>query len=114
MDTPLDNQGDTLLMRQRAPRVTASAGESVTVSVPIGITASSAARLVAVPANAIADSLGNVRMANMVALGAYVAATGVVSLEMVEKSLERVIAKHYSHLIPKNAEALRAGAACKG
>jgi len=71
-------------------------------------------RLVAVPANEIADSLGNTRMANMVALGAYVNATGIVPLSVVEKSLEHVIAKHYSHLIPKNAEALRAGAAYKG
>ena len=70
-------------------------------------------RLVSVPANEIADSLGNIRMANMVALGAYVNATGIVPLDVVEKSLEYVIAKHYSHLIPKNAEALRAGAAYK-
>ena len=71
-------------------------------------------KLVAVPANEIADSLGNTRMANMVALGAYVNATGIVPLSVVEKSLEHVISKHYSHLIPKNAEALRAGASFKG
>ena len=68
-------------------------------------------RLVPVAANEIADSLGNTRMANMVALGAYVQATGVLPLSAVEESLGHVIAKHYSHLIPKNAEALRAGAA---
>lgn len=66
-------------------------------------------RTVAVPANEIADSLGNTRMANMVALGAYVRATGVLTLDVVEKSLPSVIAAHYSHLIPQNAEALRAG-----
>ncbi len=71
-------------------------------------------KVVAVPANEIADSLGNTRMANMVALGAYVNATGILPLEVVEQSLSHVIAKHYSHLIPKNAEALRAGAAYKG
>jgi 2-oxoglutarate ferredoxin oxidoreductase subunit gamma len=70
-------------------------------------------KLVAVPANEIADSLGNTRMANMVALGAFVNATGILPLAAVEKSLEHVIAKHYGHLIPKNAEALRAGAAYK-
>ncbi|WP_028575757.1 2-oxoacid:acceptor oxidoreductase family protein [Desulfonatronovibrio hydrogenovorans] len=64
-----------------------------------------------VPANEIADKLGNTRMANMVALGAYVQATGVIPLEVVQKSLVNVIAAHYSHLIPKNAEALEAGAA---
>ena len=66
---------------------------------------------VAVPANEIADKLGNTRMANMVALGAYVNATGILPLSVVEESLSHVISKHYSHLIPKNAEALRAGAA---
>jgi 2-oxoglutarate ferredoxin oxidoreductase subunit gamma len=68
-------------------------------------------RVVAVPANEIADNLGNSRMANMVALGAYVAATAIVPLPVVEESLSSVISSHYAHLIPKNAEALRAGAA---
>ncbi|WP_428561818.1 MAG: 2-oxoacid:acceptor oxidoreductase family protein [Solidesulfovibrio sp. DCME] len=70
-------------------------------------------KVVAVPANEIADGLGNTRMANMVALGAYVQATGILPLAVVEESLSHVISKHYSHLIPKNAEALRAGAAYK-
>ncbi len=64
----------------------------------------------AVPANEIADKLGNTRMANMVALGAFVQATGAVALETVKESLKKVIAPHYAHLIPKNAEALQAGA----
>ncbi|MDR3044244.1 MAG: 2-oxoacid:acceptor oxidoreductase family protein [Desulfovibrio sp.] len=66
-------------------------------------------RTVGVPANDIADKLDNTRMANMVALGAYVRATGVVDLDVVKKSLTSVISAHYSHLIPKNAEALQAG-----
>lgn len=78
-----------------------------------GLADASRVKVVAVPANEIADGLGNTRMANMVALGAYVAATGVLPLSVVEDSLSHVISKHYSHLIPKNAEALRAGAAYK-
>ncbi|NHZ47942.1 2-oxoacid:acceptor oxidoreductase family protein [Nitratidesulfovibrio liaohensis] len=66
-------------------------------------------RTVCVPANDIADKLGNTKMANMVALGAYVRATGVVDLDVVKKSLGSVISAHYSHLIPKNADALQAG-----
>ncbi|HCR11987.1 MAG TPA: 2-oxoacid:ferredoxin oxidoreductase subunit gamma [Desulfovibrio sp.] len=76
-----------------------------------GLADSARVKVVAVPCNEIADGLGNTRMANMVALGAYIAATGVLPLSVVEESLSHVIAKHYSHLIPKNAEALRAGAA---
>ncbi len=66
-------------------------------------------RSVCIPVNDIADRLGNPRMLNMVALGAFIKATGLLSLEQVEKSLSNVIASHYSYLIPKNAEALRAG-----
>lgn len=63
-----------------------------------------------VPANEIADKIGNTRMANMVALGAYAQATGILEINVVQKSLEHVISAHYSHLIPKNAQALSAGA----
>jgi len=63
-----------------------------------------------VPCNEIADKIGNSRLANMVALGAYVQATGCVSLQSVKDSLKSVISSHYAHLIPKNAEALQAGA----
>ncbi|WP_291330063.1 2-oxoacid:acceptor oxidoreductase family protein [Desulfovibrio sp. UCD-KL4C] len=63
-----------------------------------------------VPANDIADKLGNSRMANMVALGAFIKASGIIDLTAVIESLPNVISAHYSHLIPKNAEALQAGA----
>jgi 2-oxoglutarate ferredoxin oxidoreductase subunit gamma len=49
-------------------------------------------------------------MANMVALGAYVQATGVLPIKRVQDSLESVISSHYSHMIPKNATAIQAGA----
>ena len=69
------------------------------------------AKLLGVAANEIADSLGNVKMANMVALGAYVQATGLMPLSAASDSLKDVISAHYSKLIPKNIEALEAGAA---
>jgi len=65
----------------------------------------------AIPCNDIADDLGNTRMANMVAIGAYVQATGVLPVEQVQACLEKVISPHYAHLIPKNSEAIAAGAA---
>ena len=68
------------------------------------------ARLLQVPVNEIADRLGNVKMANMVALGAYIGETGLLELGVVSAALENVIAPHYAHLIPANAEALQAGA----
>ena len=67
-------------------------------------------KVFAVPVNEIADGLGNARMANMVAIGAYVQATGVLPVKQVQDSLESVISAHYSHMIPKNAAAIQAGA----
>ena len=69
-------------------------------------------RAFSIPANEIANRIGTVKMANMVALGAYVAATGIVPLEAVKKSLSHVIPAHYAHLVPKNEECLQAGFDC--
>jgi 2-oxoglutarate ferredoxin oxidoreductase subunit gamma len=63
-----------------------------------------------VPANVLAEEIGNVRAANMVMLGVYVAATGVVSVESVLASLPEVLPSHRRKLIPLNESALRKGA----
>lgn len=67
-------------------------------------------RTVLVPCNEVADALGNTRMANMVAIGAYVQATGVMPVAAVQDALPSVISSRYAKLIPKNAEAIQAGA----
>jgi len=64
----------------------------------------------AVPCNEIADQLGNTRMANMVAIGAYVAATRILPVQAVIDSLKNVISERYHKLIPANTEAILAGA----
>ncbi|HZJ82841.1 MAG TPA: 2-oxoacid:acceptor oxidoreductase family protein [Clostridia bacterium] len=63
-----------------------------------------------VPANEIADGLGNVRVANMVMLGAYLSKTGVVSPDSIIESLKEVLGPSKEHLIPVNQEALKKGA----
>ncbi len=68
-------------------------------------------RAFSVPVNDIAAELGNLRLANMVALGAYVRITGIIALEAVIKSLSRVIPERYHHLLGHNTRALEAGAA---
>jgi len=65
----------------------------------------------AVPCNKIADKLGNTRMANMVAIGAFAQATGIISLDTLISALENVISPRYHELIPANTEAIKAGAA---
>ncbi|AGC50215.1 2-oxoacid:acceptor oxidoreductase family protein [Lawsonia intracellularis] len=66
-------------------------------------------KTVCVPANELADKIGNIKGANMVALGAFLKATGCLSLDVVISALERVISSHYHHLIPSNIAALEAG-----
>lgn len=65
-------------------------------------------RIIEVPANTIAQELGNPRGANMVALGAYVGATGAVSLEQIEAVVRQTFAAKPS-VIDVNLEALHKG-----
>ena len=69
----------------------------------------SKARLVKVAANEISDELGNVKMANMVALGAWLKATGALPLNVMQEALNRVVSAHYAKLISANAKALEQG-----
>lgn len=62
-----------------------------------------------IPANDMAHELGSVKMANMVALGAWLNATKALPLHIVIDALHRVVSSHYAKLIPKNAKALEAG-----
>jgi len=65
-------------------------------------------RVVKVAANEIANELGNPRGANMVALGAYVGATGAVSLEEVDSVVRETFASK-PKVIDVNLEALHRG-----
>lgn len=67
-------------------------------------------RIAAVPANALADELGDRRVANLVALGALIALTGVVAPESVVASLKRILPERRHNLIAVNAQALARGA----
>jgi len=66
-------------------------------------------RTVRVPVNELAEKLGNAKLLNMVALGAWVHATNALPLTVVQEALHRVISTHYAKLIPANAEALTTG-----
>ena len=63
-----------------------------------------------VPANKIAEETGTLQVANMAALGAYVGAKGIVSLESVMAALRRMIPEHRKELLAVNETALRQGA----
>ena len=63
-----------------------------------------------VPVNEIAIENGNPRLANMVALGAFIERTKLVQMTSLFESLEKVIDQRYHSLIPSNIKAIERGA----
>ncbi|GAM10829.1 2-oxoglutarate synthase subunit KorC [Geobacter sp. OR-1] len=66
--------------------------------------------LIAIPMNEIANSLGDPRMVNMVAVGAYAAKSGAVSIKAVEDALSDALPERNHRFIPANVKAIAAGA----
>lgn len=64
--------------------------------------------LVSVPANDMADGLGNAKSANMILLGAFIKKTGLVSLVTVLDAL-RFTLRSKKKLVEINEQALQAG-----
>ncbi len=67
-------------------------------------------RLLPVPVNDLARENGNPKLANMVALGAFIETTRWVQMTSLFESLEKVLDQRYHHLIPPNIGALQKGA----
>ena len=65
--------------------------------------------VVKVPANDIANELGNLRVANMVALGSYIAKSKSVMMETVFEVLDQILDRRQEKLITLNKEALKRG-----
>ena len=65
--------------------------------------------VVRVPANAIAESIGDKRLSNMVMVGALLARVPVLSLADVEKALDAHLPQHRKNLLPLNIQALEIG-----
>ncbi len=65
--------------------------------------------VLAIPANEIANELGNTRVANMVMMGALLAQTGIVSVESIKKGLKQVLPSHRQDLIEVNQQAMERG-----
>ena len=63
----------------------------------------------AVPASDIATELGNMKMANMVMLGALVRHTNVVSLDTIKHQLELHLSMRQRKWLEPNKEALDRG-----
>lgn len=91
------------------PRLSADGVQIVNASLVAENLLDTAKRTVYIPVNDMAHELGNVKMANMVALGAWLKATGALPLNVVQEALNRVVSAHYAKLISANANALEQG-----
>ncbi|MBE7555842.1 MAG: 2-oxoacid:acceptor oxidoreductase family protein [Anaerolineales bacterium] len=67
---------------------------------------------VAVPASDIGTELGDIKVANMVALGALVAITHVVPLAAVKQALSQHLSQSKRELLAADEQALQRGAQC--
>ena len=91
------------------PRLAANGVQIVNATLVAQNLLDAARRTVYIPVNDMAHELGNVKMANMVALGAWLKATGALPLNVVQDALNRVVSAHYAKLISANAKALEQG-----
>jgi 2-oxoglutarate ferredoxin oxidoreductase subunit gamma len=66
--------------------------------------------IISIAMNTVAMELGDPRMANMVAVGAYAAKTGAVSLKALADALAETLPERNHRFIPANIRALEAGA----
>ena len=66
-------------------------------------------RIVALPLHELAAKAGNERLLNIVAVGAFVAMTRIVSRETVLAALEKILPSRYHHLLPINRKAFDLG-----
>ena len=67
--------------------------------------------LLRIPMNRIANDLGDPRMVNMVACGAYAAASGALPLAALFEALKKTLPERNHRFIPANIKAIEAGAA---
>jgi 2-oxoglutarate ferredoxin oxidoreductase subunit gamma len=67
--------------------------------------------VITVPADEVARELGDVRLANMVLVGALLARLDLLGVDLVETTLRQVVPARRRHLVEANVAALRRGAA---
>lgn len=65
--------------------------------------------IIPVPANELAENLGNVRVANTILLGAYLERKRFFRTESIIESMRKVLPSHRYDLIPLNEKALALG-----
>lgn len=69
------------------------------------------AKVIKIPCNEIAEEIGDVKIANMVMMGALSKATGAVALDKLEAILKSFFPENKHKFIPMNMKAIEAGRA---
>ncbi len=64
---------------------------------------------VLIPANEIAEKIGDKRLTNMVMLGALIELLPVLTVDVIEKTLAAHLPQKHHRLLPANSQALREG-----
>jgi 2-oxoglutarate ferredoxin oxidoreductase subunit gamma len=64
-----------------------------------------------IPAQEIAETIGNRRLMNIVMLGALLQKLPILTLENIEQALDHHLPERHRRLLPSNIQALRQGAA---
>ena len=96
-------------LRKFLPRIAPNALVIVNSSLVTEPVTHNSAHIFTIPATTIADKeIGNVRTANLVMIGAYLKASGLLSLEDAQKACETVLAEK-PKFIPLNRKALELG-----
>ncbi len=67
--------------------------------------------IVDVPVNDLAESLGNLKAANMVMLGAYIKKTGAIKLDTLKNNIKKVYPRATEAMLDMNKKAIDKGAA---
>ncbi|NLI16525.1 MAG: 2-oxoacid:ferredoxin oxidoreductase subunit gamma [candidate division Zixibacteria bacterium] len=63
-----------------------------------------------IPANEIAEKLGNIKCANMVMIGAFAKKSGAITIDALKKSLPKVYPRVSQKIIDMNGKAIQEGA----
>lgn len=78
--------------------------------VETGVVALDNVRLISIPMNQVANELGDPRMVNMVACGAYAAATAALKMDSLYEALKKSLPERNHKFIPANVNAINRGA----
>lgn len=67
-------------------------------------------KIVEIPANELAEKMGDMRLANMFLMGGLLANHPILPIDAVEKALKDHLPERHQHLYEKNKQAIYTGA----